>query len=68
MLTGFVIINTLCVILGGVLLRTLSRRPADVTPVESFAAVLEAIRPAGGTRSANQPIWIPWSNKETRTC
>ncbi len=68
MLIGLVIANGVCLILGGVLLCILSRRPAEVAPVESFAAVLEAIRPSGDTRCPDQSIWIPWRNKETRTC
>ena len=68
MLIGLVIANGVCLILGGVLLCMLSRRPADTAPVESFAAVLEAIHPSGDPPCADQSIWIPWRNKETRTC
>ena len=68
MLIGMMVANGACLLAGALLLRALMRPPADRTPVESFAAVLQAIRPTGGYRSVAAPTWIPWTRKGTRTC
>ena len=68
MVIGMLIANGVCVAVGAFLLRTLLRPPADPTSVESFAAVLQAVRPTVRTRAAAARTWIPWTGKETRPC
>ncbi len=67
MLVGMMIANAVRVVLGALLLHRLERPVVDRTPVENFAAVLQAIRPtAAGAAAA--PTWMPWTRKETRPC
>jgi hypothetical protein len=69
MLLLLLIANGVCLVLAArLLLRLAQPVPASAT-AESFAAALTAARPAGAAvRLAGQPLWIPWHDKEPRTC
>ena len=69
MLLLLLIANGVCLVLAALLLLRLAHPvPASAIP-ESFSAVLAAARPAGApVRSAGQPLWISWHDKESRTC
>jgi hypothetical protein len=69
MLILLLIVNGTCVLLAALLVRRVARPEPAPAVAESFAAVLAAARPTGAAaRPSGAPLWIPWHEKETRTC
>ncbi len=63
------IINAICLLAAARLVYRLVHPEAAPAIAESFAAVPLPARPSSKpARIAGQPLWLPWHDKETRTC